>query len=261
VELVRVEEVEIAFERAGQGPAVVLVHAAASDSRMWRPQVEALEGDFTVIAWDEPGAGRSSDAPADFGLADYAGCLAALIRALEIGPAHIAGQSWGGTVALELYRRHPEAVATLILADTYAGWKGSLPEEEVRARVEGVRAVIAAGEERFDAAAPGLFGSEPSAAIVSIMEKMAAEVRVASLGTALTAMATTDLRDLLPEIAVPTLLIWGEVDGRSPLGVAHQFEQAIPDAELVVLPGAGHMANLEAPEAFNEAVRRFCRAH
>jgi pimeloyl-ACP methyl ester carboxylesterase len=261
VELVRVEGLEIAFERSGDGPALVLVHAAASDSRMWRPQMEALAGELTVVAWDEPGAGRSSDVPSDFGLADYAGCLAALIQALEVGPAHVAGLSWGGTVLLELYRRHPEVVATLVLADTYAGWKGSLPDEEVRARVEGVRAVIAAGEERFDAAAPGLFGSEPSAAVVSVMEAMAADVRPASLGIALNAMAETDQRDLLPEIAVPTLLIWGELDGRSPLSVARQFEDAIPAAELVVIPAAGHMPNLEQPQLFNAAVREFCRAH
>jgi pimeloyl-ACP methyl ester carboxylesterase len=136
VEVVRANELEIAYERVGEGPALVLVHGAALDSRMWRPQVAALADEFTVIAWDEPGAGRSSDLPADFALADYADCLAALIDALDVGPAHVAGLSWGGPVALELYRRHGELVATLLLVDTYAGWKGSLPEAEVRARVE-----------------------------------------------------------------------------------------------------------------------------
>ena len=74
-------------------------------------------------------------------------------------------------------------------------------------------------------------------------------------------MAEADQRDLLSRIAVPTLLIWGELDARSPLSVARQFEQAIPDTELVVIPGAGHVSNLEQPERFNQAVREFCRAH
>ena len=74
-------------------------------------------------------------------------------------------------------------------------------------------------------------------------------------------MAETDQRDLLPRITVPTLLIWGELDARSPLSVARQFEQAIPDTKLVVIPDAGHVSNLEQPERFNEAVREFCRAH
>src|SRR5688572_18543029 len=101
---------------------------------MWQPQLTALADEFTVVAWDEPGAGRSSDVPASFGLTDYADCLAGLIDVLNLGPTHVAGLSWGGTVTLELYRRHAELVATLILVDTYAGWKGSLPQEEVRAR-------------------------------------------------------------------------------------------------------------------------------
>ena len=67
-------------------------------------------------------------------------------------------------------------------------------------------------------------------------------------------------RDLLPRIAVPTLLIWGELDARSPLSVARQLERAIPDTQLVVIPGCGHVSNLEQPEQFNEAVREFCRA-
>ena len=120
MEVVHTNGVEVAYERAGDGPPIVFVHGATSDSRMWQPQLAALTDEFTVVAWDEPGAGRSSDVPPGFGLTDYADCLAALIE-VGLGPAHVAGLSWGGTVALELYRRHREFVASLILADTYAG--------------------------------------------------------------------------------------------------------------------------------------------
>jgi pimeloyl-ACP methyl ester carboxylesterase len=261
VAVVQANGIEIAYERAGDGPPLVLVHGAASDSRAWGPQMDALSDEFTVVAWDEPGAGRSSDVPPNFALADWADCLAALIGALELGPAHVGGLSWGGTVALELYRRHPDLAATLILADTYAGWKGSLPEAEVRARVDGLREMLAAGEERFDPTLPGLFAGDPPADFVPLLEAMAADVRPGSMRTALLVMAEADQRDLLPAITVPTLLIWGESDGRSPLSVARHFEQEIPGAQLVVIPEAGHVSNLEAPEAFNDALRRFCRAH
>jgi pimeloyl-ACP methyl ester carboxylesterase len=90
---------------------------------------------------------------------------------------------------------------------------------------------------------------------------MAADVRPESLRTALRVMAEADQRDLLPRITVPTLLIWGELDARSPLSVARQFEQAVPDANLVVIADAGHMSNLEQPEPFNDVVREFCREH
>ena len=75
MEVVRASGLEIAYERVGEGPPLVLVHGVAVDSRMWRPQLTALADEFTVVAWDEPGAGRSSDVPADFVLADYANSL------------------------------------------------------------------------------------------------------------------------------------------------------------------------------------------
>jgi pimeloyl-ACP methyl ester carboxylesterase len=258
VEVVRAKGLEIAYERVGKGPPLVFVHGAGDDARIWRPQLAALADEFTVVAWDEPGAGRSSDVPGDFALADYANCLAALIDALALGPAHVAGLSWGGTVVQELYRHRPALVATLILIDTYAGWKGSLPEEEVGARVAGARRMLAAPAED---ALPGLFAGDPPAEFVSLLEEIAAAARPASLRTQLVVMAQADQRDLLPRIAVPTLLIWGERDARSPLSVAHQFEQAIPDTKLVVIPRCGHLSNLEQPEQFNAAVREFCRAH
>src|ERR687893_304898 len=102
---------EIGYDRAGDGPALVLVHGGASDARDWRPQLEGLAEDLTVVAWDEPGTGRSSNLPSpDFGIAGIADTLASFIEALDLGPAHVGGLSWGGTVALELYRRRPDLV-------------------------------------------------------------------------------------------------------------------------------------------------------
>lgn len=259
--VVRANGLEIGYQRVGEGPPLVLVHGAAEDGRVWKPQLAALADEFTVVAWDEPGAGRSSDVPAGFGLADYATCLAALIETLELGRAHVAGLSWGGTVVEELYRLRPELVATLILVDTYAGWKGSLPEEEVRARVDGARRMLEAPSEDFDPALPGLFAGKPPAEFVPLLEQIAADVRPESLSNQLSVMAEADQRDLLPSIAVPTLLIWGELDARSPLSVARQIEEAILDTTLVVIPQAGHVSNVEQPGQFNQALRTFCRAH
>ncbi|MFF1511283.1 alpha/beta fold hydrolase [Streptomyces sp. NPDC058326] len=258
--MVRVNGLGVAYDRVGEGPPVVFLHGAAYDARVWRPQLDALADAFTVVAWDEPGAGRSSGIPGSFGLADYAHCLAGVVESLGLGPAHIAGLSWGGTLALEFYRRHADLVRTLILADTYAGWKGSLPAEEVRTRVEGARRMLAAPRGGFDPTLPGLFAGEPPAAYAPLLDAMAAAVRPETLRTQLALMAETDQRDLLPTVSVPTLLLWGELDVRSPQAVARQFQEAIPDAELVVIPGAGHVSNLERPEEFNRSVRGFCLA-
>ena len=261
MEIVWANGLEIAYRRVGEGPPLVLVHSAADDGRAWQPQLVALSDAFTVVAWDEPGAGGSSDLPPNFALADYAHCLAAFIKTLALGPAHVAGLSWGGTVAQELYRHHPELVATLILVDTYAGWKGSLPEEEVRARVAGAREMLAAPPGEFDPRLPGLFAGDPPAKFVPLLEEMAAAVRPQSLRTQLSVMAEADQRDLLPRVEVPTLLVWGELDARSPLTIAREFHRAIPGAQLVVIPSCGHVSNLERPGPFNRAVREFCEAH
>ena len=223
MEVIWANGLEIAYRRVGEGPPLVLVHSAADDGRAWQPQLAGLSDEFTVVAWDEPGAGGSSDLPPDFALADYAHCLAALIEALALGPAHVVGLSWGGTVAQELYRHHPELVATLILADTYAGWKGSLPKEEVRARVAGTCQMLAAPPGEFDPRFPGLFAGDPPDEFVALLEDIAAGVRRSTLRAQVRVMAEADERDLLPRIEVPTLLIWGELDARSPLTVAREF--------------------------------------
>ncbi|MFI5621835.1 alpha/beta fold hydrolase [Nocardioides sp. NPDC051685] len=258
MDVVEIDGSRIAFRRAGNGPAVVFVHGGAEDGRTWSPQLDALADEFTVIAWDEPGAGGSSDVPAGFGLSDYGDSLARFLRALDVAPCTLVGLSWGVTVILELYRRHPGVVGGLVLADGYAGWRGSLGPDEADARLAGLRNQP---EGTFDPTLPGLFAGPPPAEFVPLLEAMSADVRRHSMLTALTAMASADLNDVLGTIAVPTQLIWGALDARSPLSVAHEFERRIPGADLAVIPGCGHVSNLEAPETFNDILRFFLRRH
>ena len=239
----------------------MFVHGGVEDSRAWTPQLDALSDEFTVVAWDEPGAGGSDDVPDGFGLSDYADCLAGTIRALGVSPTSVVGLSWGTTVVLELYRRHPAVVRSLVLADGYAGWRGSLGAEEADARLAAVHATLAEPDEGFDPTLPGLFAGAPPAACVPLLEAMTADARRGSMLTALTAMARADLTDVLSTIRVPTQLIWGALDARSPLSVAHEFERRIPAASLAVIPDCGHLSNLEAPGPFNELVRGFLRDH
>lgn len=255
---VEVGGLRIAYDRAGSGPPLVLLHGILSDAREWRPQLEGLSDALDLIAWDEPGAGRSADPPADLSLAGYADCAAGLIEALGVTSAAVGGISWGGVIALELYRRHPERVASLVLLDTYAGWKGSLPEAEVERRLAAALEQASVPPEEFAPTLPGLFapGAPPSA--VAELDAIMADARPAGLRGAAIAVATCDHRDLLARIDVPTLLIWGEHDARSPLAVAEQFRDAIPGADLVVIPDAGHTSNLEQPALVNAAIREFC---
>jgi pimeloyl-ACP methyl ester carboxylesterase len=261
---VSVASLKIAYRREGEGPPLVLLHGGASDGREWHRQLADLSDELTVVAWDEPGGGASSDPREGFALADFADSLAAFIQALALAPAHVGGLSWGGVLAQELYRRHPECVGSLILADTYAGWKGSLPAAEVAARVESILGETPAAREplpRDEPAElwPGLFSAAAPPELHDELAEIAADARPTSIRRTVLEIAACDNRDLLPRIRVPTLLLWGADDIRSPLRVAEQFRAAIPGAKLVVIPDAGHMSSWEQPARFNTAIREFCR--
>src|SRR6185369_13172401 len=131
-----VNGLSIAYQRAGSGPALVLLHGFSLDSRSWQPQIARLSDRFSVIAWDAPGAGRSQDPPQTFDIGDWADSLAGFLDAVGLERAHIVGLSWGGLLAQEFYRRYPSRVNSLVLADTYAGWRGSLPAPLPEQRLE-----------------------------------------------------------------------------------------------------------------------------
>lgn len=251
----------IGFRSAGSGAPVLLLHGAWSDSREWRPQLEGLADDFTVIAWDAPGCGASSDPPENFRLPDYADIAAGLIRSLDLDRPHVVGLSFGGGLAIELYRRHPDLPRSLVLASAYAGWAGSLPPEVVEARVERVLAEADLPPETWVASyLPGFFAGPVPREVIAEMTAIMGDVRAAGIKPMVKAFAEADLRDALPGITVPTLLLHGELDERAPLSVTSGLQAGIRSAELVVMPGVGHVSNVEAPAAFNAEVRRFLRS-
>jgi pimeloyl-ACP methyl ester carboxylesterase len=112
---------------------LVLLHGGMDDSRSWRWQLDGLADEFRIVACDAPG--QSAEPPETWRMPDYADCLAAWLKVVGAERPHVLGLSWGSSVALELYRRHPQVPASLILASAYAGWAGSLPPEEVNARL------------------------------------------------------------------------------------------------------------------------------
>jgi pimeloyl-ACP methyl ester carboxylesterase len=228
---------------------------------MWHPQLEELSDEFTVVAWDAPGAGRSSDPPEWFRLGDYADCLAGFVDVLGLERPHVAGLSFGGALAIELERRHPAVARTLILASAYAGWAGSLPAEVVDQRLGQALQLADLPPGRFvSAAAPTMFSDSAPAELVDRFVASMYEPHPAGLRAMALSSAEADLRDALGTIDVPTLLLYGDMDVRAPLDVAEDLHAAIPSSQLVVLPGAGHLCNLEAPARFNSEVRTFLRS-
>jgi pimeloyl-ACP methyl ester carboxylesterase len=250
----------VAYRRAGAGAPLVLLHGGLSDGRSWTPQLESLANEYDVVAWDAPGCGGSADPAADLGLAGYADAVAALVRALGVGPVHLAGHSFGAGLAIEVYGRHRQLVHSLVLSGAYAGWRGSLPPAEVEARRN--RALAELGRppaEWVDSYLAGFFGRSVPPETVEAVRTMMLDVRPAGTLPMVTAFANADLRTVLPTIAVPTLLIYGAEDVRAPRPVAEALHSAIPGSRLILVPVAGHDVNLEAAEEYDDAVRAFLR--
>lgn len=248
----------IAYERAGQGPPVVLLHGYVGDGpSTWRHQIDDLSTDFTVVAWDAPGAGESDDPPETFGIDAYADCLAGFMGVLGLRAAHIVGLSFGGALALAFQNRHAPLVKSLVLASAYAGWRGSLPTEAAEARLAQAFELSHKSPRDFvDTLLPTMFAlpvpPKDFEAFGAAME------RFHPAGFRCMASASAeDLSGVLPAVHVPTLLVYGNEDQRAPLPVARHLHHAISGSRLMVLEGAGHVCNLEMPDQFNEVVRGF----
>ena len=251
-------ELRIAYKVAGTGPPLVLLHGYVGDAAStWRPQLEGLSADFTVVAWDAPGAGGSSDPPESFGMAGYADCLAAFIDRLGLGRPHVCGVSFGGALALALYGRHPTVPRTLILASAYAGWAGSLPAEVTEQRLrQALELADLSPDELVSALLPTMFSDRTPSDSVDAFAGSLRAFHPAGF-RAMARASAENLRAVLPLVDVPTLLVYGANDVRAPLPVAEDLHAAIAGSTLVVLPNTGHVCNVEAPERFNAAVRSF----
>ncbi len=261
MEHVDIAGLRVAFQRKGEGPAILLLHGAVCDSRVWRVELESFSNEFTVVAWDAPGCGGSADPPDNFRMADFADCLAEFVDSLDLDRPHVLGHSWGSTLALELCRRRPAMVRSLVLVGAYAGWAGSLPDSEVRQRLEFALKFADMGPNDLQPSSmPGLFSDVMPADRADELAKIMSEIRPMGTRIMAYALAEADLREALPGIEVPTLLVYGDADARSPLGVARALHHSIPGSTERMLPGLGHECYLEAASLFEAAVRPFLLA-
>ena len=255
---VDVAGLRIEYQRRGGGPPLLLLHGGLCDSRTWRVELESLSDAFTVVAWDAPGCGGSSDPPEHFRMAEYGDCLARFIDTLGLQTPHVLGHSWGSALALELYRQRPDLVRSLILVGGYAGWAGSLPPDQVERRLQFALQAAELEPNAFQPTSyPGLFSDAMPEDRAKELANVMSEIRPAGTRAMAHALAEANLRDVLPHIEVPTLLLYGDADERSPLDVARELHAAIPGSTLTVMPGLGHMCNFESATTVESHVRTF----
>jgi pimeloyl-ACP methyl ester carboxylesterase len=253
----------LAYEEQGTGPVVVLLHGFPLDRSMWLEQIKALRDRYRVIVPDLRGHGESHAPEGTYSMAAMAEDVRELLEALKItGPIVLGGLSMGGYVSLAFYKAYPDRVRALILMDTKAA--ADAPDVAQK-RLATAQAVLDA-----DSAGPvvepmicRLFGAttksnhaERIAPMRERMERMSPwGVAGASRGMA----ARVDRRSELASIRVPTLVLVGEEDEITPVSTAEEMAKAIPKAELVVIPRAGHLSPWENPADANSALDRFLK--
>jgi pimeloyl-ACP methyl ester carboxylesterase len=244
----------ITYHDEGAGPPLVLVHAFPLSSAMWRPQVEALAPTFRVIAPDTRGFGGSALGDSPVTMETYADDLAALLDHLGLARAAVAGLSMGGYIAFALLRRHPGRIAALALANTRAL---ADTEEGRRGREQSARAAEEQGPGAVaDAMLPRLLSPGAPQHLRDQVRRMIMSNSGQGIAAAQRAMAARpDSVGLLGQIGVPTLVVGAGQDPIIPLEETRAMQAAIPGSTLLELPEAGHLSNLEAPEAFSGALR------
>lgn len=243
--------------RAGDGPVLLCLHGIGSSSRSFTAQLDGLSSIATVVAWDAPGYRCSPAWSASRGMDGYADDAVTVLDELGCEAADVLGTSFGGVVATRMALRHPDRVRSLVLADSTPG-SGTTPERAAAMRRRGDE-LAEVGPEAFVATrAPRLVSPQADPATVErVAATMAEAISLPGYAHAALAMADTDHRDDFGRITVPTLVVVGEHDQVTPPATSRAIAAALPDATLVEVPDAGHVSNVENPDAFNALVREF----
>jgi pimeloyl-ACP methyl ester carboxylesterase len=256
----------------GEGPPVVLVHGLGGNWQNWLEVLPALaDAGHRAIAFDLPGFGHSEMPARDITIPRYGLAVDAVLEALGVeGPVAVVGSSMGGLIAADLAVSRPSTVERLVLVSAAALWN-----EQTRARplvaaskVSRFYAPLLVSGWEIIARLPRLRHEALRAAGIRNPRRISAQLAYELLSgvgkpgfiDALQALYDYRIRDRLPEIACPTLIVWGGEDPVVPLRHAFEFERLIPGGRVVVFPGAGHAPMIELPERFNQVLLDFLRA-
>jgi len=243
----------------GRGMPVVFLHGYPLHHGMWQPQLDALSNEQRVILLDLPGFGLAAAETVPDSLAGFADRVHRSLVDRLTAPVVLVGHSFGGYVALQLYREHPEQFRGLVLTDTRSS--SDSPEAREK-RMSLVQRLDGPGESLdIEATTRGLVAPttwERDRPLVDRVRAIVREARTPALRGSLTAMATRpDLSPVLSTIGVPTLVVWGEEDHLIPPAETESMVAHIPESVGVGIPGAGHLPSLEAPSPFNSALGKF----
>jgi 3-oxoadipate enol-lactonase len=241
------------YTEAGGGEAtpIAFLHGVGSDKSVWHPQLDHFGRERRAIAFDYPGYGDSDPAPEGTTRDDYAAAILSAMTTLGVERAHICGLSLGGVIAIALQHAAPERCASLILADTFA------KHPDGQAIYE--RSIAASGDMRAlaEARTDVLLAQPADPAVRTEVIETMARIDHAAFRIGAEAVWLADQAARARQIRVPTLVLCGNEDKVTPPALSHELTQLIPGARYEEITRAGHLTNLERPDAFNALVEAF----
>jgi 3-oxoadipate enol-lactonase len=241
----------------GEGPWVVLSHSLACASAMWDEQAQALKGKYKVLRFDTRGHGGSEAPSGAYSLDMLADDLHGLLGKLGVSNPHFVGLSMGGMIGMTYTLQHPGVFKSLVLCDT----SSRIPPEAKPVWEERIKIASEQGMEPLVMPTLKRWFTEPFLAKGgSVIERVAGMIRstpaTGYIGCC-HAIPQINLTDRLSAITCPVQVIVGEQDVGTPVAMSEAIQRAVRNAELVVIPNASHLSNLEQPQAFNAALMKF----
>lgn len=259
---IEVDNLKIHYEKEGNGEPLVLLHGLGNNSQSFKQQLEQLKETFTVIVWDAPGYGKSSDQEKLYkNFSEFSDVLYKFIEKLEFESVHLLGHSMGAAIAVDFAYRFPEKVKKLILADPTRG-AADIPVDQNKQNLENrLKAVDElSGEELAEQRVPNLLSLNVSKDILENAKRIMAQVRASGYKSVAHSLSNLNQMNIYPEIKVNTHIICGEVDRVTPVSESETIHGLIPGSELSIIPDAGHLCYQEKPELFNEIVTEFLKS-
>jgi 3-oxoadipate enol-lactonase len=258
---ITIEQLKVSYNDVGSmdNPAIVFIHGFPLNKSMWDRQLDALQDEFRVIAYDVRGHGSSDAGASDFSIDIFVSDLLSLMQALKVEKPLLCGLSMGGYIALNAIENYPELFESIVLCATQC--LADSPEAKAK-RLLTMNKIQEKGVEVFaDESLPKFFTKESVAAKteeIALVREMIVNISAESLCNTIFALSSRhETCSKLVEINVPALIIVGKEDEITPVALSEFLHHEISGSSLKVIEGAAHLVNMEKPMAFNEQVKKF----
>lgn len=255
-------DVSIHYLIEGSGPPLVLLHGMGNNSKSWIHQMDYFKKRFTVIAWDAPGYGGSSDPTEEFQyFSQFSDHLKRLLDYLSIHNVFLLGHSMGAAVAIDFSIRFPEMVNKLIIAAPTRGSAALTTDENFKKRTQRHNLIDEiAPKDIARTRVPRLLSVNPSESVQKYAIEIMSEVRSSGYKSVANGLFHLNQMDEYSKVSKPTLIMCGEEDRVTPVSESEIIVRNIVGSRLVVIPGAGHLCYMEKQDIFNECLMKFLNA-